>query len=291
MRRADSEAQTAFDDAAWKASEQPLQMGSDGDPGAYAWYRSKITVPTAGEYPLLFNKFADSVTVFINGKPAFIADRKNKGVQKVALNAGENTIAVFATHYGRDKAFGYIGPLNTFDPKGLYGPVTMPQHELGSVSVTKWRWKPMHGGPISDTLDTASELSGDSWKDTQIGTDVFGKKRGVALYAATLENIPGPHRRLTFADVDDNGTVYLNGRKLVTHTGWGQTFDVTLDSAWKEDGPNELLVLVENTDNTGGINGTVTLQTTQDATDPQVTNWKMRGGWPYTPGESGAWQV
>jgi len=31
-------------------------------------------------------------------------------------------------------------------------------------------------------------------------------------------------------DVDDNATVYLNGTLLGQHTGWGQPFDITLDS-------------------------------------------------------------
>ena len=59
--------------------------------------------------------------------------------------------------------------------------------------------------------------------------------------------------------MDDNATVYLNGRRLVHHEGWNDPFDVDLGPAWKEGALNELAVLVENSDGPGGITGPVCL--------------------------------
>ena len=70
----------------------------------------------------------------------------------------------------------------------------------------------------------------------------------------------GPGHFLHFDGVDDNATVYLNGRRLMHHEGWNDPFDVDLAPAWKEGGPNELAVLVENTAGAGGITGPVHLE-------------------------------
>ena len=37
-----------YDDSKWKQSDEPLQMGADGDTGAFAWYRTTFDVPAAG---------------------------------------------------------------------------------------------------------------------------------------------------------------------------------------------------------------------------------------------------
>ena len=60
--------------------------------------------------------------------------------------------------------------------------------------------------------------------------------------------------------MDDNATVYLNGKRVGAHTGWGQEFEISLDAAWKESGPNQLAVLVENNDWPGGIMGPAAVQ-------------------------------
>ena len=93
-----------------------------------------------------------------------------------------------------------------------------------------------------------------------------------------LSDIPGPNRRLHFENVDDNATVYLNGTRIGAHQGWGQPFDVDAGSAWKDGGPNLLVVLVENTSGAGGIQGLTTLQTVRPEDESPVLGWKMRGG-------------
>lgn len=136
--------------------------------------------------------------------------------------------------------------------------------DLGSAAdmpLAKWTWKAVEGRVNAG--ETLPDLSADGWQETRPGQDTFHGRRGFAWYRAELPAIPGPNRTLHFESVDDNATVYLNSKKLLSHEGWSEPFDVPLDAAWKEGGPNLLVVLVQNTDGAGGI-GTAALQTDPD---------------------------
>lgn len=116
-------------------------------------------------------------------------------------------------------------------------------------TIPSWRW--LDAGknkPLKESRAAAGVSSnGPEWKDAANGQDVFKNQPGFAWFKADLPDIPGPHRNLHFTAVDDNATVWVNGRKLAEHQGWNDPFDVPLDSAWKEGGPNQVTVLVENT--------------------------------------------
>lgn len=127
----------------------------------------------------------------------------------------------------------------------------------------------------------AVDMSGGNWKDTTSGPDVFGGRVGFAWYRAMLPALALPHRFLRFTSVDDNATVYLNGKQLAHHEGWNEPFDVSIDAAWNPTGPNALTVLVENTAGSGGITGPVVLGTitnlaSADATRPDMDDRKWR---------------
>jgi beta-galactosidase len=114
----------------------------------------------------------------------------------------------------------------------------------------KWRWK------SGNALAALNEnTSGPDWKDAGSDDDVFAKQSGFAWFRTSLPAIDASKAApmLQFSGVDDNATVYLNGQKLISHQGWDQPFEVSLQSAWKPGVPNELAVLVENTANSGGI--------------------------------------
>ena len=49
-----AESAAKFDDSTWVSSRDPLQMGSDGDISAFAWYRSSVQSPQAGAATLHF---------------------------------------------------------------------------------------------------------------------------------------------------------------------------------------------------------------------------------------------
>jgi beta-galactosidase len=117
-----------------------------------------------------------------------------------------------------------------------------------------WRWRGVPGGTTEPQALAAPPSVGDSeWKDATPGLDVFGSKAGFAWYRIVLPKMVEANRMVQFASVDDKGTVFFNGKLLTIHQGWDEPFEAALDSAWKADGENILLVLVENVAGGGGM--------------------------------------
>ena len=283
------QAQPGLSDGDWLHSDQPSPMGADGDNGAYAWYRAAMTVPADGAYQLDVSDYADWLTVFVDGKRVGSGDVNRTTTDaftprpadcrlSVTLKAGPHVLALLAAHYGRNKLVCYYGPLDTIDSKGVTGPVSLTPENAPAQGLPVFRWKADDDGPndadrlAATTLDTA----GAGWQTAHAYDDVFHGRLGYAWFRAALPDVPGPHRRLTFASIDDLGTVYLNGSRIATGIGVNANAPVSLDSAWKPGGPNVLAVLVQNTSGGGGL-GKVTLS--GGITDGVVlSGWRMRGG-------------
>lgn len=275
----------SYADAKWKASADPLPMGADGDTGAYAWYRSTLKVPKTGTYTLRFTDGGDWASVFVGGK--HIADGTVKAGVPLTLPAGTYPLAVLTTHYGRPKLFGYLGPLDTIEAKGLRGPVILDAGTAQGTVLTSWRVQAEAGANIAAP---PTDTTGTGWADGTTGPDIFGGRSGYAWYVTTLPATAGPQNRLRFENVDDNAAVFLNGKQIATHEGWGQLFTVPLNAAWHTGGPNVLAVRVQNTDGGGGIQGAVALQTVSSGDETPVTGWKMHGG-IVEPGRLTGWQA
>ena len=181
------EAAADYDDAGWKSSAEPQQMGADGDTSAFAWYRAVVNLKAAGTAKIQFSGSADNLVVLVNGR---------RYDAKTPLAAGRNVIAVLASHRGRDKAYNYLGTLDNFARKGLFGPV---QLTVGQEKVTVAPWK-MRGG--------AGPLDG-KWQPVAAtaGTPTF--------YRATFtaKNVPGRILRVTSQGLT-RGTMWLNGHNL-----------------------------------------------------------------------------
>jgi beta-galactosidase len=128
--------------------------------------------------------------------------------------------------------------------------------------ITHWRWQVAEAGATNaDTLAAPDlDTSGPDWKDATTGEDVFKGRVGFAWYRTPLPEGRSTPPLLHFEGVDDNATVYLNGRRLAHHAGWNESFDVALKPAWNPAGPNLLAVLVQNTEGIGGITAPVWLQ-------------------------------
>ena len=105
---------------------------------------------------------------------------------------------------------------------------------------------------------TGLDISG--WQETEPGSDVFGGREGLAWFRTELGAIsegPKARPRLYFQSVNDNATVYVNGKLAYYHEGADFPFEINLNYTWNDGGPNELAVLVENVEGRGGIDGTV----------------------------------
>ena len=125
--------------------------------------------------------------------------------------------------------------------------------------VESWRWKTSRGGEAEAGEVAAPGFDSSGWAEAAPGADVFEGREGRAWFLADLGALPpGPtgRPRIYFQSVEDNATIYLNGRRLLYHEG-RDPFDVTLDSggAWNLGGPNRIAVLVENTGGSGGVAG------------------------------------
>ncbi len=279
-----TEAQPNYNDTAWLAGPDPQPMGADGDRSAYAWYRTVIHAPSAGTFHLDLSDAGDWVSVFVNGVhtvSSSVQQRKNDPVARslpLTLREGDNPLALLTAHYGRAKLHAYIGPLDQIDKKGVSGTVTLDSGAAQSVDITQFRWQADDRG-IRDARRKAApglDTSGPDWQDATTSTDVFNGRLGSAWFRTVLPDIPGPHRHIHFNSIDDNGQIFLNGKRIATDIGVNANADVSLDSAWREGGPNVLAVAVQNTAGAGGMLGAVMLQGILPG--PAVSGWKMRGG-------------
>ena len=247
----------------------PLQMGADGDLTADAWYRAHIQAPTAGPYTLACQRRGPGDRLMsmecAQGVEEFIRDIP------VTLEAGSHTLAVFTAHDGRDKLFGYVGSIEMSDPKGLAGPVTLRQGSGTALNAVAGAGRARMADAVKAGPPAADA---DGWQPYTVGDDAFNKRRGFAWFQTTLPaSVGAAHVSLHFESVDDNGTVFVNGKQVGSHQGWDTAFDVPLTA-----GPEAVLsVFVENTDNTGGLDKPVRL-VTQIGEEVTTTGWKLRGG-------------
>ncbi len=278
------EVQPKLDDSHWKTSANPLPMGADGDIGAFAWYRTKVTVSDSRVYQLNFSDVGDWVTCFINGSRVASSEEQPRSQNTaprrllLTLQKGTSSLAFLTAHYGRNKLYNYYGPMNEIDAKGISGPVTLSSPAGVSQDIVNFRWKADDAAPgDAATLSAAAlDTSGTEWSDVSSARDVFQGRVGWGWYRATLPSLPGPHRRIYFNSIDDNGVVFLNGKQIAASVTINAQAVLSLDSAWNEKGPNVLAVAVQNTGGPGNI-GDVRL----DAGIPDgqtITDWKMRGG-------------
>lgn len=161
-----------------------------------------------------------------------------------------------------------------------------PHMEHG-VPITDWVYLPIPEGPgdASELANPNLDTSTGGWMHVKTGTDVFGGKIAFAWFRTRLPALQPPPKGyspyLLFENVDDNGTVYLNGKKLYHHAGYGQPFLVPLAGAWRPNGPNTLAVQVDNSGGgPGGILGDVLLgyaKTSEGSNAPAEPLFNDRG--------------
>jgi len=141
--------------------------------------------------------------------------------------------------------------------------------------LTKWTYKPVGEKRPTDSPSALKTLasSRSGFKPIKVRQEVSGQKRGYAWFRTQLPSLPGPGRKVQFTCVFDDCDVYLNGKKLASNERWISPFDVSLDEAWKESGPNVLLVLVRNTYGAGFM-GEADLETAGRPQGPTLAFYK-----------------
>ena len=271
-----------YADEDWKYSEEPVQMGADGDGTAEAWYRTKLSVAEEGRYILQVDG-GDRATAFVDGRPAGSGDIRDGEISFI-LSKGQHSLAFFTTHDGRDKLAAYLGSMDSVDRKGIFGNAILRKGGPSIVTLGGWHFLKAS----SDAALPASGMAG--WKDYTIGDDAFDHKEGRGWFRTVLAD-PGASVKqivLKFRSVDENATVFINGRKVGRHEGWNQPFEVVLDGLDTVQRPLELTLLVENYSNEGGIDRPV--RANYAGPGMGVTGWHMRGG-AGDPAGIGDWKL
>jgi beta-galactosidase len=126
-----------------------------------------------------------------------------------------------------------------------------------------WQWKPADVRSL-DLTELPPDLPMGDWRAAGIGQNVFASGLRFAWYRATLPaDAKGAAKSLLFEAVDDSAVVFLNGRRVLRHDGWNEPFEVPMRGGWNAAGPNEVVLLVENTGGGGGIIGSVRFEAPQ----------------------------
>jgi beta-galactosidase len=244
---ATTEAAPNFDDSNWKQSDAPLPMGADGDYGAFAWYRTTVDAPAAGSGTLHL-KGSDNLEVYVNGQHT---TAKN-GTWTADFTAGKNTIAVFASHKGREKLYNYLGPLDDIAQKGLSNNPA-PELDISGQKIELKGWK-LHGGAGANPADLKS------W------TAPTNTQGIPAFYQATFNTKPpgetGAHPilRVNYRGLT-RGMIWVNGHSLGRYPEKIHIDSLYIPECWLKAGDNVLTIF----DETGAIPDQIALTVEQAA--------------------------
>lgn len=303
---ADAEAAPGYDDSLWKASDAPLPMGADGDTSAFAWYRTTINADAAGTKYLQVPFIGEHAIVYVNGKRIDGTFGPGAVTIPVTLQAGANSLAIFVSHSGRNKLAGTYGAIEWLDMKGLVGPVRLlsastPQIPLDhAVAQDYWKEHP----PVETLVDPKLDTSGPKWNHIRMHNNFEYTPQTwrdpFVCIRATLPELAGPGRLLHVGLFDEKASFYLNGQRIgyAHNDHWNAArpsayapapatavpddsplvhgpLDLPLDAAWKEGGPNQFTIILENSHAQATV-GLLTLTSGDSGT--VVKGWKMRGG-------------
>ena len=274
QKNAAEPASASFNALNWLHSKTPLQMGADGDLTADAWYRTSLTIPVSGKYTIQV-KGNGRGQAFIDGKPT-AQWKLNDGEISLNLKKGKHALAIFTAHDGRDKLAGYIGPIANVDSKGVFGDALIKQG--GPFISELHNWYFVKASRRDDVKQKPPKFDTTVYKKYKIGTDAFNLKEGYGWFETLIGKLPAGTSKLTlsFRSVDENATVFINGKEVSHHDGWNEPFEITVTDTEVLKGPVRLSVFIENYSNEGGIDQPVKINTIGNAT--AITGWSMKGG-------------
>lgn len=264
----------AYNDTNWFKSTDPQQMGADNNLTADAWYRTPIDIPSTGKYTMQIDG-GDRATAFIDGKK--VSQWKVRdGEVTFNLEKGKHTLAIFTAHDGRDKLAAYIGSITNVDKKGLSGQVQLKQG--GPFISTTNNWYFIKAEKADDVKNAIPAFDTTSWKKYKIGDDAFNKQQGFGWFQTIIPVQAGNSSKLiiNFRSVDEDATVFINGKQITQHKGWNSPFAVEVNDAATLQQPITLTVFIENNSNEGGIDQPVKINSIGDGM--VLTGWKMFGG-------------
>jgi beta-galactosidase len=262
-----------YNDKSWKLSENPLQMGADGDVTSSAWYRTQINIPVAGKHTFQIEG-GDRGTVFIDGK--YNSQWKIKvGELTLDLEKGNHTLAIFTAHDGRDKMVAHLGPIDDVDKKGLAGIVLFKKGGPFIKTLENWYFTP--AADSSAILKGPPAMDAPQAKKYKIGADAFNLKVGYGWFQTIIPAQTDLSQIiLKFKSTDEDATIFINGKKVLQHKGWNIPFEWNITDPATLAKPILLSVFIANFSNEGGIDQPVKINTI--GTGIKLTGWRMKGG-------------
>ncbi|AMR32283.1 hypothetical protein A0256_13070 [Mucilaginibacter sp. PAMC 26640] len=267
-------AKSGFDDSKWYDSADPVQMGADGDLTADAWYRTQLKVPVSGTYTLQM-RGGGRATAFIDGVK--VANWKLiDGELTLPLKKAKHSLAIFTAHDGRDKLAAYTGAITNVDPRGISGPVKLKKGGPFISKLQGWYFKKAVGA--TDVKNVIPIFDTTTWKKYKIGDDAFNLKEGYGWFQTTIPAQVGGIGKLivNFKSVDEDATVFINGKQVIAHKGWNSPFEIAINGVEVLKKPVILTVFGVNHSNEGGIDQPVKINSIDKSSS--IVGWKMLGG-------------
>ena len=166
------------------------------------------------------------------------ATASSRGPRRSSSSTGRNSIAVFASHQGRDKAGGYYGPIDHYYPKGLLQPVYV-ESAGRKIGVKGWK---MRGG-----IPAPAGLSFQPLAATKASPAFFE-----TTFAAKPPSIGANPILACTATGLSRGTMFINGRcvgrypETVKYDSSQETVGLYLPECWfSPTGQNTLVIFDE----------------------------------------------
>ena len=208
-------------------------------------------------------------------RTAINADGEDVSVVTVSVTDAQGRVVPVATN---SVQFDLEGPgrllgVGNGDPSCHEPDVFLSLPAVRSFPLKEWCWSKVRDARQGSLTEVSEHFDDSSWStvDTGRGEGPLNENESAVFRArllATDEMLTNVSVVLRFGRIDEDGWVYVNGRKVGESHDWQETprFDV---KPFLRAGENTIAVAVANRYGPGGINLGVALETRQDAPPPQ----------------------
>ena len=279
MRVATAPAQVNFDDKKWLRVRRPKPMGADDYPGAYEWYRTRIIAPSTGRFIMTMNPVKNYGEFFVNGK---LVQTGSPRMLNVHLNQGTNTLAIFTVDEGRPKNWGWIGPYNKVNARGLWGDLHLTLPHVSILKINSWSVAAVHRTYAQGLAAISTGKFNPAWKKAAIQHGQILCSPGTQAIQATFSAVSARRLVLNLQHLPVNSAVFLNGHRVTLLAPEKGLLHIMPGGGWNSTSVNTLEILTENPAGKTIKLGPVSIsQWDQTPALPQgglIENWRMHGG-------------
>jgi beta-galactosidase len=211
------------------------------------------------------------------------ADGSDVAVFTVSVTDAQGRIVPVATNH---VVFDLSGPgriigVGNGDPSCHEPDVFIAQSPVRAVPVGGWRWKLIPDARKADLPEIAEQFDDSAWTNDDVQAEwgpLEERQSGVFRAQVNLADadLASPVIQLNFGMIDDNGWIYVNGKRAGITRDWQvpYTFDV---KKFLHAGTNTIAVAVQNLGGSGGVNKGVELQFQENPAPPQWSRSVFNG--------------